>query len=80
MEFGEIDIKHVKGHQDHTGNNLSHEAELNVIADTLTTESMEIKRIPQIHIPTTQAPLRKNGERVTAKRQQMILQTYHSIS
>jgi hypothetical protein len=41
---------------------------------------MQQRRVPVIKLPTTKAALWINGEMVTAKRQHMILKTYHSIS
>jgi hypothetical protein len=72
-QFGCVTLIHVKGHQDrNTEAELSSDAQLNVIADQLATESLTNRKIPTIKITSNRAELHINGQLVSAKRTQLI--------
>jgi hypothetical protein len=75
----EIEIKHVKGHQDRTNKQLTTEALLNIRADELATESIQMKSIPSIQLPNTRAKLCSNELEVTANQSYHLKTTFHSI-
>jgi hypothetical protein len=73
-------ILHIKGHQDQTKQTLSHPAQLNIRADTLATESLQIKKAHTSTLPYLfHSTLELHGKQVTSNYNQIIRKNHGSI-
>jgi hypothetical protein len=72
-------VKHVRGHQDRRGGNLSHEARLNIEADSLATESMRLRTATPVDLPNRQATLLIDGKPVTSHHTAQIREAFQLL-
>jgi hypothetical protein len=78
-KFGRhIQLQHVKGHQDRTNDTLNNDAKMNIRADELATESLQMKNAKPLDLPHAEEILKINGELVTSKQSSSLRQIFHS--
>jgi hypothetical protein len=77
----ELQIKHVKGHQNMNDPKLTYQAKLNIQADKLATKSLNSKpnkkKIPEVYL--AEATLTINNKQVTSQHSKIMRRIYHSI-
>jgi hypothetical protein len=74
-----IQFKHIKGHQDRTTTKLSYEAQLNVKANELATDSLVLKKNDNINLPEPKSRLFINNKMITSHNTTTLTQAFHSI-
>jgi hypothetical protein len=75
-----VQLKYVKGHQDRTSNNLSVEVTLNVAADALATEGLQLRNIKdELILPSDDAIIKIHGKVITANRTKILRDAFQSI-
>jgi hypothetical protein len=74
-----IEMKHVKGHQDKNGAQLDNEATLNVAAHNAATASLKLPRHNSLKLPETKANLSIDNKMVTAHATKNLRYAFHSI-
>jgi ribonuclease HI len=75
-----VQLKYVKGHQDRITNNLTTEAQLNVVADTLATEGLRLRNIKEkLILSTDDAIITLHGKVITANRTKILRDAFQSI-
>jgi hypothetical protein len=75
----QIIFQHIKGHQDRTTGRISEEAQLNVMADQLATESMKMKSVPQIVMPGELAYITINNKKISSRHSEVLSSAIESI-
>jgi hypothetical protein len=75
---GKIHYIHIKGHQDKGNNKLSFEAELNILADTLANEGMNMHQMDYFKMPTTKTMLFLHGQPVCKNHKQVLKDAHQS--
>jgi hypothetical protein len=74
----QIEIKHIKGHQDKSKKHLTNEERLNVEADKLATTAIYRSKVSNVMLPGNKTRLLINNKEVTSKFTKTLRDTFHA--